>query len=134
LEAVIQTDPRYHWRVDDGVVNLLPVDDEPQLLKVRINKLTVKNVTLANAALGKLLALPEVKEAIERLQLSPGVQMIKRLVSLNPDPPKYTFRFKNVTLREALNIIARVHGRAVWEYREQRCEGKIEYGFNFIVQ
>ncbi|HXG06806.1 MAG TPA: hypothetical protein VNI77_05710 [Nitrososphaera sp.] len=134
LEAIVQKAPQYRWLVDEGVVNLLPVDDEPELLKVRISKLRVKNAISINVALNKLFALPEVKNAIEKLQLSPGVQMIKRLVSLNPNPPRYNIECKDMTVREALNTIARSHGQAVWEYRERRCEGKVEYGVSFIVQ
>jgi hypothetical protein len=46
-----------------------------------------------------------------------------------------TLSLTNVTVYEALNAIARAHGRAVWNYTEfVECDGKKEYSIKFILQ
>lgn len=134
LDVIVQANPEYRWQVDDGVVNLLTARDEPALLKVRISKLEVKNAPSINAVLTTLQSLPEVRDAIAKLQLSEGVKIIVGPRSLNLERPQYTIQLKDVTVREALNAIVRAQGRAVWEYKERRCSGTTEYSIDFVVR
>lgn len=46
----------------------------------------------------------------------------------------YTLDLTNVTLREALNAIARSNGKGVWEYRERHCNAKYEFQIQFLVR
>jgi hypothetical protein len=135
MDTIVKTNPEYRWQIDEGVINLLPTHDEPALLNLRISKLRVKDARSLNSILGNLLELPEVKDLVAKLQLSPGVKFIVGPVSMNPErDPKYTVECENVTVREALNAIVRAHGRAAWEYKEQRCGGKTEYSVDFVIQ
>jgi hypothetical protein len=134
LDAIVQTDPGYQWQINSGVVNLVPASNEPALLNVRINRLRVKNATSINKALGKLYALPEVRAAIAELQLSEAVRFIKELKSLEQEPSQYSIECEGVTVREALNAIVRAHGRAVWQYKERHCDGKVEFSIDFVVK
>ncbi|MGH9899492.1 MAG: hypothetical protein ACRD4L_11660, partial [Pyrinomonadaceae bacterium] len=110
LETIIKADPRYGWRIEDGVINLLPVNGEPPLLGIHINEFHAENVTSANNALDLLLRLPEVKKGMNDFHLKPGIRLIKELSRANP--PSFTVHSKDVTLRQALNAIARTQGRA----------------------
>jgi hypothetical protein len=133
LDAIVKADPQYLWQVDDRVINLRPLHDEPALLNVRINKLDVENASSVDAVVDKLFDLPEVKEAITKLQLSPGVHLIVGPVSFNPERlQKFSIECENVTVREALNAIVRAHGRSLWEYKEQHCNGKTIYNVDII--
>lgn len=129
LDAIVTADPRYRWEAKDGVINLLPADGEPALLGIRINEFQVENVTFALDALDKLLALPEVKKRMDELDLKPGLTLVKSLSS--PNPPKFSVQCKGITLREALNAIARAQGRGVWEYIEIHCNEKHEVAIRF---
>jgi hypothetical protein len=132
LQEIVKTNPEYQWQLHDGVVNLLPTRDEPALLTVRINRLKMEDAPTIGAILGELFELPEVRDAIAKLQLSPGTKVV--FGSGSPPREKYTVECRDVTVREALNAIVRAHGRAVWEYKEQRCDGKIVYTVNFIAK
>lgn len=135
LDAIVRANPEYRWQVDEGVINLLPATDEPALLKVRINKLKVEDAQSIDRVLDNLLELPEVRTAITNLQLTPGVKLIIGPVAMDPERrPKFTVEFENVMIREALNAIVRAYGRALWEYKEQRCDGKTIFNVDFIAK
>lgn len=129
LDAIVVADTRHRWEVQDGVINLLPADGEPALLGIRITEFQAKNVTSARDALSQLMALPEVKKGRDDLNLKPGVALINSLSS--PNPPAFSVRCKNATLRDALNAIARAQGQAIWEYIEIHCDGKHEVVIRF---
>jgi len=127
LDTIVERDTRYRWEMVDGTVNLLPATGEPALLQTRINDFHVENTVSAIAALGPLLALPEVKKAMNDLHLKPGIA-----VFISPGSPKpFSVACKGVTLRQALNAIARAQGRAVWDYIEIHCQDRNEVVIRF---
>jgi hypothetical protein len=127
LDAIVAADSRYHWEVSDGVVNLLPVSGEPALLRARINEFHIENTASSLDALLRLLKLPEVVEAMSKLHLKPGLM----LVDYWSAPRQFSVRSNGVTLRQALNAIARANGRDIWEYVEIHCDGKDEVVIRF---
>lgn len=129
LDSLVEADPRYSWQVVGGVINLLPADGEPALLKTRISQFSVRDLTSSLDALGQLQTLPEVKKGMEDLHLKPGIALISYWPSPNPKP--FSVECKNVTLREALNAIARAQGRDIWDYVEVHCAGKDEVVIRF---
>jgi hypothetical protein len=129
LDALVATDPRYRWQMQDGVVNLLPATGEPALLRTRLTQFDIKDVASAREALSLLLALPEVKQGMRDLHLKPGIAIITG--SSQPNPPKASVRQQGGTLRQALNAIALAQGRAIWEYTERHCDGQNEVVIRF---
>ena len=129
LDSIVEADPRFRWQVEEGVVNLLPASGEPPLLGVRISDFHVENVAEASDALSKLLALPEVKRRMSDLRLKHGLNIF--VSPSQPRPKEFSVSCKGVTLREALNSIARAQGRAIWQYTEIRCDGKNEVIIKF---
>lgn len=129
LKTIATADPRYRWVHEDGVVNLIPSMGEPDLLKVRIAEFDAESVASADAALSRLLALPEVKGRIAELRLKHGLTLFVSPVS--PNPTRFDVHCKSVTLREALNAIARAQTRAVWDYVEIHCGGRDEVVIRF---
>lgn len=134
LDTIVQRNPEWRWEIDEDVVNFLPVDGDPPLLKVRIKRLTVTGATSITQVLDKALELPELKGEIATLGLSPGLELIIGPRPLAPEPPKYFVDYKNMTLREILNALVRAHGFAIWRYEEKRCNGKVEFLINFAAQ
>lgn len=120
LDTIVEADPRYRWQVEDGAINLLPIDGEPAFLRTRISKFRVTDVTSPLDALGKLQSLPEVKRGMADLHLKPGIALISYLSS---HPKPFSVTCKNVTLRQALNAIAHAQGHAIWDYVEVHCNG-----------
>jgi hypothetical protein len=129
LEAIVAVAPEYQWHVQEGVINFIPTSGEPALLSTRITELHLENVSTGEA-LNQLLALPEVKKKQEEIHLSSGFDL-GGLQSLRPR--RLSLHRQDVTLRQALNAIARAHGHAVWSYREWHCHGKVEFTLKFIV-
>lgn len=129
LDAIVAVDSRYQWQMQDGVINLLPVAGEPALLGIRINEFRAQEATSAREALGKLLALSEVREGMDGLHLKPGVALIDSWAS--PNPPAFSVHCKGVTLRQALNAIALSQGSAIWDYVEIHCQERNEVVIRF---
>lgn len=134
LDSVVQAEPDYYWSMNGGVVNLTPKSEEPTLLQIRISKLKVNNARSIYLPLSQLMDLQEVRESIAQLGLSQAPHLLIGIGSLKPNEPGYAIDCQNVTLKEALNTIVRVHGRAVWKYVETRCNGKTEFSIDFVVE
>jgi hypothetical protein len=134
LDAIVKVDDQYRWQLEDGVVNLLPADDQPALLQVRVKHLLVKNATSVYQAYSKLFALPEVKKAIADLKLNDSFERIQGGLSGNLNQTQFSVDRKSITLREALNAIVRAQGQAVWSYKEYHCNGAHGLSIEFIVQ
>jgi hypothetical protein len=135
LDAAVSVEPGYNWTVDNGVVNFIPHYDKSLFLWTKVTKLEIKDVVTLNAALSELFALPEVAEAgrfgnrlASITQSYPygrvdgscgstdqGKESTCTLSAMpEPEKRKFSLRLANVTVLEALNAIARLHGRAVW--------------------
>lgn len=134
LDWVVRSDPQYGWQFDAGAINLIPKAGEPPLLATQIRSLREKDATSVEALLSRLHSLPEVRSKINELQLSEALRIMIAPVPLKQNQRRYSIDVKNVTVREALNSIARAHGSAVWEYKERRCDGKAEFSINFVIQ
>lgn len=138
LHAIVAANPLYTWTVSDGVVNVYPINGDLALLSVNIPRLDIRNAYSLDYVVDRLFSVPEVRRRITELNLTPGYVRLGMSDLSRPNStrvgkePRYSFR--NITLREALNNVARQHGTAVWEYRENRCNGKTEYQVQFLVR
>lgn len=139
LDTVVATDARYSWEIENGVVNLVPRTGTPAFLNQRITEFRVENAETVYEALDRLLALPEVQRSINELNL--GSRLFRGGIGYfepsrrteERSGRRLTVICENVTLREALNAIARAQGNAVWSYAEHRC-GSNSFSIDFLVQ
>jgi hypothetical protein len=132
LSLIINAFPQYRLHKENGVINLILETGYPALLRTKLSSYQVDSAPTATVALGILLNLPEFKEAASRLGLKPALSF-GGLNSLREE--NITLSLTNVTVHEALNAIARAHGRAIWNYTEfVECDGKKEYSIKFILQ
>ncbi len=69
LDWMVQTDALYRWTSDDGVINLVPAQGEPEILKTQIKFVETKNSKFPGSVVRRLLASPEIIEALSRLGL-----------------------------------------------------------------
>ena len=134
LDWMVDTDTQYRWTSHDGVINLMPANGEPEILKTQIKSVEVKHFKSPGTAVRKILASPELLEALSRLGLHERLRAVVWPVDLDAKEKGHSLSFKNVSLREALNLIARTHGHAVWEYSEEHCNGRDEFLLDFLVQ
>ena len=140
LDKITFLNPFYTWQLNDGVINVAPAIGDPSLLTVLITKLKVTKARSVDDVIGQILALPEVQRRIVELHLTSGYSRIgmrdlRRLGSVSQSKQRnYMLDLKHVTLREALNAVARGNGRGVWEYRERHCNGTAEFQLQFLVR
>lgn len=139
LNAIVATNPEYAWRLENGLINVFPRSGDPLFLALRISQLKVSEARSLDEALSEILALPEVQGRVVQLHMSEGYRRIgmsdlRRPGSAPINERRYSISLRNVTLREALNAIARLHGRAVWEYRERHCNDKTEFQIQLLVR
>jgi hypothetical protein len=127
LDAITRADPRYRWRVADGVINLLPAGEPPALLMARVSYFDSGPATDIVSAGAFLFALPEVWQAEASLGLRRSAFFGRTLGSMlpGPQPPRKRLglRLRDVTVLAALNAIVRVNTRGVWTYSETNCQG-----------
>jgi hypothetical protein len=139
LNAIVAADPQYIWRLDGRVVNVTPQRGPIALLSTRIRELNVRNAHSVEEALTEILGRPEVRKRVQELNLTRGFMRAGPSDLARPgEPPliqpSYNLSIKNATVQKALNAIARAHGKAVWQYRESRCNGKTEFQIEFLVR
>jgi hypothetical protein len=140
LDSLVSVAPLNRWRLEKGVVNLIPDQNEPALLNLRIAEFKVKNASNIQDVVHQLLMLPEVQRRLTELHLSegrtePGLTDLQRPGSGTGEVRQaFNVHCTNVTLRSALNIIVRTHGYAVWAYTERRCNDRNEFRIDFLVR
>ena len=132
MDAFIATNPNYRWRLQGGVVNLMPRDDVP-LLDTKIVEFD-KDATDREipAVLQDMLGLDEVRKRAAALGLKEGFwqggpgAVEEHPVPRQPVPVHISLR--NVSLRDAFNEVVRTSGKGVlWIYYETDCNGERTY-------
>ena len=132
LNSIVRQDPWYEWSLEQEVVNLIPANDEPDFLKIKIKKFRLDGDLNTDLALERLLRLPEVKDKAEEINLNKGLMSIG-LISLRNTKPRLKFELKNTTVRQVLNEIVRKDGIAVWRYYESNCNGKTKSYLEYLI-
>jgi hypothetical protein len=136
LDSIVSIDPRYTWEIKDEVINVLPSNGLPPFFAVRISRFEISQVETPNEALSKLLSMPEVRKA--RLNLGRRAVQGGVYVFCPECPPtekkKISVNLKDITVREALNAIARAHGAAVWRFSQSKCSGSESFSLEFSAE
>ena len=114
LNGIVQSEPRYQWRENGGRIEVFPVSGALSLLDTPLASFQVKDVN-RDLAINRLLGLPEVRAQSLSMNLKPRPP--------NPSPErikdeKLSFDLSGVTLRQALNRIARDSGAKFWVFRQ----------------
>jgi len=138
LDSLVAAAPQYKWQAENGVVNVVPKSGLPALLEACIVRFRAESVRSPGEALVKLIETPEVREAMTRPDV--GSRLFRGGVGYydpNPEASESVKTFSvsrdNVTVREALNAIAREHGRAMWTHRQHHCRGVHAFELDFAV-
>lgn len=124
LDSIVQDDPSYTWTFADGVINLLPSNELPPLLRTHLETYDSGGITNAISAVTLLVGSKEIYSAATKLglQMNPsgsGLGGVAPGTSLAEKP--LGIHLQNVTLLEAMNAIARANTHGVWSYYETQC-------------
>lgn len=136
LDSFVAAAPQYGWQSENGVINVVPKGGIPPLLNIRVARFRAQNVRTPDEALANLLETPEMSEAMGRPNV--GWRLLRgRLGYYGPNPDTsgggkvFSVNCDGVTVREALNAIAREHGSTMWTYRGNNCHGVNSFELNF---
>jgi len=113
MSAIVQSAKKYQWQQTGSFVEVWPLAGSNPLLETRISSFNVKDLS-ASEAFDRLLNLPEVQANMRDLNLqrrapaeSPG-----KLTS-----SRFSVNLEGVTLREALDKIAKESHIDIWIFR-----------------
>lgn len=113
MKAIVQSSKKYQWRQTDGFIEVWPLTGSNPLLETRISSFNVKDVSAADA-FDRLLNLPEVQANMTALSLK------RRALDASPgklSSPRFSVKLEGVSLREALNKIAKESRIENWIFR-----------------
>lgn len=130
LNLLVLKAPEYQWRIDDGVIDLIPNTSFPVPLDARIPEFRVDNVT-ALQAMNQLVNRSDLKHEFESRALFQGLELDGGGFPISKN--RITLNLKNATLLEVLNSIVRADGRAVWGYTLNPCQGWNQYQLKLLV-
>jgi len=134
LDSIVSTDPHYKWELMDNLVNVIPSNGLPPFFAVRISKFDIPGAETPNEALFQLLAIPELRQAqlnLGRHAIQGGVRPFCPQGCSPEKTKKISVNLKGVTVREALNAIARADGSAVWRFSQWECGGQRTFSLEF---
>jgi hypothetical protein len=127
------------WRVEDGVIDVLPRESLPVLLEVHVHRFEWDTGSPAASVISKLRSIPEVSEKAALLGLkelpfeghSSGVCIGLNCPnqSLHPGQARVN---EDVALIHILNEVVQAHEGTVWHYAEHRCQGQVKFTITVI--
>jgi hypothetical protein len=131
LVAIQRAAPDYEWHVTDEVVNVTPGDGFPPLLRTPVRGFDSKDANSLIWAANLLVDLPEVRDAMSRLEFRDAPNQIELGLGAAPKPgtpPAPTPRplavhCQSCAVYEVLNALVRAKGRGLWIYDERHCGG-----------
>lgn len=136
LNTLVLAEPAYTWALREGVVNMFPREMTTPFLMTVIPRLEIKAAT-PSEALEQLLKTRGVSEQARRDLGSRLVQGgVYSSIAKSSGPKSNTLSMKatNISVLEALNRIARTHGKAVWVLSQSRCNARDVYSIDFIAR
>jgi hypothetical protein len=112
LNAIVKSEPRYQWREVDGVFEVFPITGTSPFLEMTISSLRLTDVSSAEA-INQLMDLPEVSSVVMSMRLKRRANNTSSAAS----EQKFSINLGRVTLRQALNQIAKESGKGYWMFR-----------------
>ncbi len=112
LDHLVKQDPRYRWEIQDGIINVLPVEANGSILDVMVPFFNIQDVDAEDVPRA-LLDLSEVQSRLWILGLV-GSNTVQYDGPVR-DLPLFSLSMTNVTVRDILNeILRRGHSKS-WE-------------------
>lgn len=117
LDETVRKDPRYEWKIIDGVINVRPKSQRDGLLakvlETRVDFFEIKRDSRLFQVRREILELPHVKALLEQEKVGygPDVKLGGEFVKFGKD---FALSLSNVTVREILNRIIRTSDVKYW--------------------
>jgi len=116
LDYLVLAEPSYRWKLEDGVINFVPVIERDELfekfLSLRIKQFEPPKGLSVFAFRDAILDLPEVQSFLQSNGL--GGSHTGHLSGTAPPPLDFEFRVADTDLRALLNKLIRDGHRRMW--------------------
>jgi hypothetical protein len=126
------------WKIDEGVVNMLPNSFVPALLQTPIHSFQWNRSKPIKEAVGQLLGLPEITQRARKLGLKEepgGASSTGICISDCPKEPDPIIEVeKDTTLLAILNHIVGSHEKAIWGYFEFHCNNETRFTLAVLAE
>jgi hypothetical protein len=135
MDNVIATDGHHKWQLfANGVVMVIPKDGIPALLLTKISRVHISNRKNLTLAVDELLRTDEIKLEVAGKKAfvkgpEPGFQKLQKPTSQAVEEP---IDLTDVSLIEALNVLASGQMNSVWFYNERDCAGRKIIQLDFV--
>lgn len=130
LDQIVGGEHGYTWKVDDGVVVVLPLDGLPPLLTTVVKRYEVKfpkyEITETTNVLKQA---PEIREKARELHLEEAPELLIGGPSINTYTKQLVFT--NTSPYQILNSVATMQRASVWEYSEFECKSRVTFDFDW---
>jgi len=111
LDAIIKSAPGYRWRERESSIEVLPVEAANPFLDTIVSNFRVRDVD-QGMAISQLLYQPEIRNAMRAMGLKPRDPVV-----LPGEKGKFSLTLGSLTMRQALNRIAKESGVWYWIFR-----------------
>jgi len=112
MNAIVKSVPRYQWRESGEFIEVVPLVGGSSLLDTNIAKFQVSDADVKEA-IDQLLMLPEVQANIKSMNLE------RKAPRIEQRGKKFSVSLENVSMREALNRVAKESGTRFWIFRRE---------------
>lgn len=133
LDALTESIPSYVWTDSAGVINLVPRDGIPELLKTKISELEVDLNKTTSLAASMVTTTEDFRLAAARLGMKSGLQYGGLSSPTKPLPVK-SIVFRDMTAFEILNELVRLKGKGIWLYSERETRSSTEFTLTFLYE
>jgi hypothetical protein len=124
LEAVLRQDPRYEWRVVDGVIPKAGRDELlVSLLDTPVRDFSIAEGTGRKVIQNRMVNLPEVRAKLKAGRVTPAFFVVSNL-NVYPLGAKFSLTMRDTTLRGLLNRIMRNITARFWALRRDGVNGE----------
>ncbi|MGB2592607.1 MAG: hypothetical protein WBG02_02900 [Candidatus Acidiferrum sp.] len=132
LSRMNQLAKSINWRTSDEELLVVKGSPESSILDTRIEQFTFNANAPPNKSTGAILASPAVSKSIAQQRLIVGSPELGFAQPRNQSERKVVL--KNVTMREALNSVAKSSHPRVWLFRQRTCDGHKNLTVSWVVK
>jgi hypothetical protein len=120
------------WQLLGGSLLVVKGAPVPSVLDAQVEQFTFNSSDPPSKITNALLTIPAVAKSIAKLGVSMGSPELGFAQAKNESDERVVL--KNVTVREALNSIAKSAHPRVWLYRQRPCGGRQMVTINWVVK
>ena len=117
LDTLVKQEPRYAWRVIDGVINVYPKQGHggltEEILETRVQRFQILEGTTLFSIRRSIVELPEVKNKLEAAHISPAIMAFSGIDYAGAGGG-FSLNSADLTVREILNQIIKSSSVKYW--------------------